>query len=50
MSLVFHARRDSVADPIHDFIQRIGGRENAELALEMLEQLEGRRGEYGEPD
>ena len=45
---------DNEALIIHDFIQRIGGRENAELALEMLEQLEGPRGgfpkNHGGPD
>jgi hypothetical protein len=37
---------DGEASIIQDFIQRIGGRENAELALAILEETEGSRGGF----
>ena len=37
---------DDEASAIRDFIQRIGGKENAELAVKMLEEIEGPRGGF----
>ena len=37
---------DDEAWAIQDFIQRIGGKENAELAVKMLEEIEGPRGGF----
>ena len=35
---------DDESSAIRDFIERIGGRENAELAVEVLEEIEGPKG------
>jgi hypothetical protein len=54
LALYVSDQSDDEALIIHDFIQRIDGKEDAELALEMLERVEGPRGvfqkKHGGPD